>query len=1482
MRALLALLLLAPLASAQTARVSEASSRAGYEPGVTAYVGGAWYDGERFVPRDTMWADRGVFATRPLAPEADVRTVDLSGRFVVPPYGDAHYHGFETQDGLAAADSEFVALGVFYVQNPNNRLSDRVAVRGTETTVDVAYANGGVTAPGAHPVPAYERQALGLTIQEMWDRADEMRESRLLEGDAYHLAATVADVDRVWPRILSGEPDVVKVYLSNSEEWAAGAPEAPRGLSPAVVAEIVRRAHAAGLRVVAHVETSADVRAALDANVDALAHVPGYSSTGAPEAAYSLDDALAARLATQGVAVTPTFARGPAQLPFVPERYRPSAEMQAVGRQYHRDVLQRLVRAGVPLALGADLGSLTSRDEADYAVEIGGLSPTETLHALSVSTPQAIFPSRAIGSLAEGFEASLLALACDPTADWACAGQIAHREKGGVPIGLVPLTHRDTVTTAYVGGRWFDGERFAPRDTTWASGGVFVDAPLAPEARVVNLGERYIVPPFGDAHTHMLADGYTARFAQELFADRGILYALVLGDDASGGPRADLPAGLDVALAHGGITSTGSHPAPLYERLARNPNAASDAARSDTLAWTQHRRAYWFMDTPEAIDAEWNAYLATEPDVVKLYLTYNARCDDRTDDRNCGLSPEALREIVRRAREAGLPVFAHVNTRDDVRRAVAAGVDALAHIPSGNDGIGTGDPRFWLDRETIAQMASGGVTAVATSSLLFTDVEDVSADTLQVERARQRAELQALHGAGVPLALGADQWRRTSAFEADYLAAGDVFEPATLLDLWSRVTPQSIFPGRAIGRLAPGYEASFLALDCDPTEAWACTRQLSHTEKEGARLGTRAEPASGARGERSGAALRYTLTIEPENRRVVVDALWAGGVLADVDRWATGTGADSASVAEAEATSEGVRFSYALTIPAQVQENSVLPSLSGRRLRAWHWDVLRYPMASGAPPEGTVSLEYAVRAGWHAATAFGDAAESPANAPSLDAALRSPVLAGDLRLIEVQSGTSTSRLAVRAGHPVPDSVFALGFRRLVETVDAYVGGLETPEALFAIIDLLEGKPSRIPGNFAASPEAAAFIVLQHDNDPSDPGFWGTIAHEYLHGWTPVAFSRTDPAPAPVEGRLWPWFREGLTNYLGYQIAHQAGLLSNAEWTEAATTYVREYETVAASDPITGSRAYSEGFVIGLALDAALARETDGERRLREWFGLLLQRHTGKAGTPITLLAMRRAVAETGGAPVAALFDRLVSEDPATVRATLAETLRDSGLRIEASGDGPRIVLGPNGAALFEPLGGAEAHRAFRQRLQRAYDAAAPFDYPILPSAPIVNGSLSDFARGLAAPAGGAWAPFFYGEGSDATATVEGGALRVAGQAGPSFTGAGVELRLGTPDETTDLSAFDGVELTLDVREGPLALHVASSTTSRRDRPTFAIGPTDGVTTLRVPWSAFSQRTPVAKWFRDATALRLLVSGQGEKATVFTLYGARLYRAHASG
>jgi imidazolonepropionase-like amidohydrolase len=182
------------------------------------------------------------------------------------------------------------------------------------------------------------------------------------------------------------------------------------------------------------------------------------------------------------------------------------------------------------------------------------------------------------------------------------------------------------------------------------------------------------------------------------------------------------------------------------------------------------------------------------------------------------------------AHAAGKRVFAHVNTKHDVRLALNAGVDALAHLPSGNDGISVDDEEFWLSAETIQRAGRDSVILTPTASLL---VEDADPDTLGAEIDRQRTQLRQLHEAGVSIALGADEWRKTSRYEAFYLNEHDIFSPRTLLRLWTQTTPRAIFPTRKIEGLAPGYEASFLVLDDNPIEDFDAVRQIRFGVKQG-------------------------------------------------------------------------------------------------------------------------------------------------------------------------------------------------------------------------------------------------------------------------------------------------------------------------------------------------------------------------------------------------------------------------------------------------------------------------------------------------------------------------------------------------------------------------------------------------------------------------------------------------------------------------
>ena len=99
-------------------------------------------------------------------------------------------------------------------------------------------------------------------------------------------------MENKWPALASKNQDFIKVIVAFSEEegkrkrnphYRAKPPDysAKAGIDPQVLTDLVKRAHAAGLRVSAHIETAADFRLALESGVDIIAHLPASWQIGA-------------------------------------------------------------------------------------------------------------------------------------------------------------------------------------------------------------------------------------------------------------------------------------------------------------------------------------------------------------------------------------------------------------------------------------------------------------------------------------------------------------------------------------------------------------------------------------------------------------------------------------------------------------------------------------------------------------------------------------------------------------------------------------------------------------------------------------------------------------------------------------------------------------------------------------------------------------------------------------------------------------------------------------------------------------------------------------------------------------------------------------------------------------------------------------------------------------------------------------------------
>jgi hypothetical protein len=408
--------------------------------------------------------------------------------------------------------------------------------------------------------------------------------------------------------------------------------------------------------------------------------------------------------------------------------------------------------------------------------------------------------------------------------------------------GPVPgHTPRDTGpavrSVAYTTARCFNGSVFTPC-TLHVAGGMFV-APPARADSTIDLDGAYVIAPFGEAHNHNVEPGDRLGGVLEAYRQAGVLYVQNLNSlpEAAAGVaaiRAPHPAP-EVSFAGGGLTGPGGHPSQI---------AAANIARGRWTVSQGEGAFYHTVDGPATLDAAWRALTAMRPDVVKVYLLYSDRYAERLTDSTYvgwrGLDPALVPDIVRRARSAGLRVAAHVETAADFRTAVAAGVDIIAHLPGfrGDERTALPDLTPYLLTATDAHAASAAGTVVVSTIAPLARYADAEGDRAlrQATDSLQRANLTLLRRAGVRIAIGSDEYDEHSVDEARYLAALGVFTRAEVLRMWSEVTPRAIFPGRRIGRLEPGYEASFVVLRADPLADFDAVTDILRVVHKGASI----------------------------------------------------------------------------------------------------------------------------------------------------------------------------------------------------------------------------------------------------------------------------------------------------------------------------------------------------------------------------------------------------------------------------------------------------------------------------------------------------------------------------------------------------------------------------------------------------------------------------------------------------------------------
>ncbi|HEX5703489.1 MAG TPA: amidohydrolase family protein [Pyrinomonadaceae bacterium] len=413
-------------AAAASVGMTTAAKMAGRRSVSKAYefVNGRWFDGQGFKNSRFYSVDGVLRSEKPTRIDS---VIDLAGKYVVPPFGEAHNHNIEYSGRIDEVIQKYLQAGIFYVKNPNSLPTAKTSLSGKiniPTSVDVTFANGGLTGSGGHPFGIVKRNLERGENPEIW-----------AEGSFYFSIDNTADLDRKWGRVLAGKPDFIKTYLQYSEEYEKRKGDDAyldwRGLNPTLLPEIVRRAHAAGLKVATHVETATDFHYAVVAGADELNHTPGLRPergdwTKYDAARFRISESDA-RLAGRNRITVVTTLISAIDHALKKNAGEPFDEIR--GLLVHN--LQLLKKHEVHLAIGSDSYRQTSLDEALNLQKLAVFDNRTLLKMWCETTAATIFPKRKIGYLRNGYEASFLVLEGNPLQDFANVMKIDKRFKQG-------------------------------------------------------------------------------------------------------------------------------------------------------------------------------------------------------------------------------------------------------------------------------------------------------------------------------------------------------------------------------------------------------------------------------------------------------------------------------------------------------------------------------------------------------------------------------------------------------------------------------------------------------------------------------------------------------------------------------------------------------------------------------------------------------------------------------------------------------------------------------------------------------------------------------------------------------------------------------------------------------------------------------------------------------------------------------------------
>ena len=370
-------------------------------------------DDENVESNASLWVEDGVIRYTgadqglPALP-ADVETIDLGGKFIMPGMTETHAHlSFADASPFAIGDTDVETATIIAVRNARLMLAagfTSAVSFGSTYNIDVALRS----AINAGEIVGPRLLAAGRDIGATASNVDSKGGLSQIADGPWALRKAVREQRR-------DGVDVVKIFI-DGENINPTNPPGELSFCDEEVHAVVDEAHRRRMRVACHARSAAAVKQAVHAGVDFIGH------------ANYLDDEAVELLAAQNqrVFVGPAIAWevqylaqcesiGVARQTVIDQGYE--AEIEATVKTVHK-----LRQAGVRLVVGGDYGISiaphgTYAKDLEYFVDLFGMRPAEALLCATKNGGLAMDPEGRLGTLSTGTIADLVIVDGNPLDD---------------------------------------------------------------------------------------------------------------------------------------------------------------------------------------------------------------------------------------------------------------------------------------------------------------------------------------------------------------------------------------------------------------------------------------------------------------------------------------------------------------------------------------------------------------------------------------------------------------------------------------------------------------------------------------------------------------------------------------------------------------------------------------------------------------------------------------------------------------------------------------------------------------------------------------------------------------------------------------------------------------------------------------------------------------------------------------------------------